>query len=373
MRIQSGRSFETDGGLAVEEIVKRWQDPKPSMLLVFASTKQDLGGIGEALSARFPRVPIAGCTTSGEQLDGEPSNGATVIAAIESPTIRWETALIEDVFDPARIHGAVETLFERFAIDREAFEPEHYVALTLIDGLSRAEENYIATLADALEGIQVVGGSAGDDLAFKKTCVLEGRRTASNAAVLVLAHAPNAYRIIKHQHFARTGVALAVTRADAAERRVYELDGVPAAEAFAQAIGTTREQLTGDETFLKPVLVSVSGDAYVRSIQQIEADGSIRFYCAVEEGMVFQLGAHEGMVEAFSAELERTKQREPAEFLITFNCILRALEADKLGVRPELGRKLSQIAKASVGFDTYGEQLNGMHINQTLVGLALRG
>jgi len=25
-----------------------------------------------------------------------------------------------------------------------------------------------------------------------------------------------------------------------------------------------------------------------------------------------------------------------------------------------------------VGFDTYGEQLNGLHINQTLVALALR-
>jgi hypothetical protein len=30
------------------------------------------------------------------------------------------------------------------------------------------------------------------------------------------------------------------------------------------------------------------------------------------------------------------------------------------------------LAKHSIGFDTYGEMWNGLHINQTLVGVTLR-
>ena len=372
MRVHRGRSFQSDARRAVWEIVETWSAPRPSLLLVFASTRQDLQVAGNALSERFPDVAIAGCSTTGEQIDGDRSTGSIVIAGLESPSIRWQTALIEELSDSQCINGAVLDLFRKHGIDREAFDPRDYVALTLVDGLSMKEETYIAALADALDGIPVLGGSAGDDLAFEKTRVLEGTKAASNAAVLILAHAPNAYRIIKHQHFLRTDVALAVTRVDVSERRVYELDGMMAAEALARALGKTRDQLRAEDALLAPVLVSVSGDAYVRSIQRIEADGSILFYCAIEQGMVLQLASHEDMVGALARDVRDLEAGWAADFVLTFNCILRSLEAEKWQAHAKLGRELQRISAASVGFDTYGEQLNGMHINQTLLALALR-
>jgi hypothetical protein len=342
------------------------------MIFAFAATKQDAVAVADELARRFPGVPMAGCTTTGEQLDGQHSNGSLVIAAIESEELRWETALVERLED-SEIRNAVEDLLGRLQVDRDSFDPKHYFAVTFIDGLSCREESYIATLAEALEGIPVLGGSAGDDLAFERTLVFADGRARSGAAAIVLAHAPHGYRILKHQHFRPTSATLAVTRVDPAQRRVFEFDGMIAAEAFARAVGTTREALTTDATFLRPMLLSVHGEIYVRSIRSIEEDGSLVFYCAVEEGMVLQIGAHEDMLQAMAEDFSRAGAGPPADFLLSCNCILRALEADRKGLHQGLGERIRTLAHSSIGFDTYGEQLNGMHINQTVVALALRG
>jgi hypothetical protein len=372
MKIHRGRSFNPDAREAVREITRGWEGAKLGMIFAFASTKQDAAAVAEELSARFPSVPMAGCSTTGEQLDGQHSNGSLVIAGLESEDIRWETALVSQLEEP-EIRRAADDLLRRLQIDRESFDPKHYFAVTFVDGLSQREESYIATLAEALEGIPVLGGSAGDDLAFQRTLVLEGGRACSGAAVVVLAHAPHGYQILKHQHFTRTSTTLAVTRVDPAQRRVFELDGVVAAEAFARAIGTTRDALSTDATFSRPVLLSVDGEIYVRSIQRIEPDGSLIFYCAVEEGMVLQLAAHEDMLQAMAHDFSHLGAVRPADFLLSCNCILRALEAGAKGLHEGLGRSFRTLADSSIGFDTYGEQLNGMHINQTVVALALRG
>ncbi|HKQ69831.1 MAG TPA: FIST N-terminal domain-containing protein [Polyangiaceae bacterium] len=372
MKVHRGRSFNIDAREAVREITRSWKNAKPNMIFAFASTKQDAAAVADELAACFPGVPMAGCTTSGEQLDGEHSNGSLVVAALEADGIHWETALVGQLEEP-EIRSAANDLFRRLGVDRESFDPKHYFAITFIDGLSLREEGYIATLADALEGIPVLGGSAGDDLAFERTLVIEGGRARSGAAVIVLAHAPNGYDILKHQHFRHTATTLAVTRVNLTERRVLEFDGIVAAEAFARAIGTTREELSTDATISKPVLLCVNGEPYIRAIRSIEEDGSLVFYCAVEEGMVLRVGAHEDMLEAMADHFGRERPAHRADFLLSCNCILRALEAGSKGLHEGLGRNLQSLADSSIGFDTYGEQLNGLHINQTVVALALRG
>ena len=159
-------------------------------------------------------------------------------------------------------------------------------------------------------------------------------------------------------------------RADPARRVVYELDGYPAADAYARALGCTAAELTDDATFSNPVVVKVQGQLYVRSIQKVNADGSLTFYCAVDEGWILDLAGHHEMVPALEQDLAALRSAPPA-FMLGFNCILRALEAEKHGLHPDIQRVLERAAAASVSFDTYGEVLNGLHINQTLVALAL--
>jgi len=256
--------------------------------------------------------------------------------------------------------------------DHEGLDPHRHFAVALFDGLAMREEAASALLAESLEGIPLLGGSAGDDLRFKETRVFCNGVAATNAAVVILAETARPFTVLKHQHFTSTSRSVVVTHVDPSTRRVYELDGLPAAEAYARALGVTMSELHDELTFMNPLVFSCNGELYVRSIQRIEPDGSIVFYCGVEEGVVLTVGGHRPMASSLATDLAEL-QRRPASFMLTFNCILRALEAKKTSCAADLSDNLRSASATSIGFDTYGEQLAGLHINQTLVAVAIHG
>jgi hypothetical protein len=369
-----GRSFELDASSAAEECTRGWPAEAPDLVLVFSSTKQDAGALRAALEARCPGALVIGCTTSGEQLSGRHANGSVSAAALYTPNVRWSAEVISPLsaFEDGLAAAAVERALAKLGALDSNVDPQELVGLLLCDGLSCKEEVVAAAVAEALDGIPLVGGSAGDDLAFQKTLVSAPGMTTADAAVILIGRGPAGfYRILKHQHFTSRPTTLAVTRADPTTRRVYELDGYPAADAYARALGIPRAELA-DATFLHPVLVTVQGRKYVRSVQSIAEDGSIAFYCAVGEGWILELAGHEDMTSTLRDDLARFEVAgDKPGFVIGFNCILRALEAQSLGAHDALGAIIESAADASIAFDTYGEVLDGLHINQTLVALAL--
>ena len=55
--------------------------------------------------------------------------------------------------------------------------------------------------------------------------------------------------------------------------------------------------------------------------------------------------------------------------MIAFDCILRGLEMDSNGLREQAGRVVER--NHAVGFLTYGEQYDSMHVNHTFTGIAI--
>ncbi|MBL4687665.1 MAG: FIST C-terminal domain-containing protein [Nannocystaceae bacterium] len=377
MRVFEGRSFLENSDSAVAEAVAGWDVPETglSLLIVFASTKQDPDGVARALAARYPGVPLVGCTSTGESIGGEHSNGAVVIAGLCTPEMRWATAVVDNLSDAddAVVQSAAGALFGTLSVDPEDFDPNDYFCVMFVDGLRMREEWPSATMADALEGVPLLGGSAGDDLAFKETKVIANGVAKTNAAVFLMAYSPGGgHEILKHQHFTASDRRLVITRCDPAARRVYEIDGFPALEAYARVLGMDPAEVTGDVSFMNPVTLSINNELYVRSIQSIQDDGSLVFYCAVEEGMVLSVGGHNDMSESLRTDLQSLKRGgKKRKFLLACNCILRALEAKERQYHERLTEVLQDVCETSIGFDTYGEQLNGLHINQTLVAVAL--
>lgn len=371
MLIQNGRSFKPAPEAAIKEATQGIESPE--LVLAFASTKQAPEGIAQGLAARFPNALVVGCTTTGEILDGARVTGSLTLTALSSSGLRFASGLLDlSAWEPSQAEVNVQRMLRELGVDPESMDTRHYFCMLFIDGLSLLEESVSAAVSSALQGIPLVGGSAGDDLQFSRTQVFFAGQAHPHAAALVLVHAPKGYDIMKHQHFTKTATTLAVTRVDAKKRRVYELDGRVAASAYASALGLTREALTNDLTFMNPTIFSFHGESYVRSIQKIEDDGSITFYCAVEEGMVLELGSHEDMAAALAKASDGLQKAQRPPLFIGFNCILRALEMEQSKLGEALCKSWGQLAEHSIGFDTYGEQLNGLHINQTLVGVALR-
>ncbi|MEQ8254360.1 MAG: FIST C-terminal domain-containing protein, partial [Smithellaceae bacterium] len=178
------------------------------------------------------------------------------------------------------------------------------------------------------------------------------------------------FKIFRTQHFVRTDKRLVVTEADTAKRIVKEIDGMPAAEAYARILGVDVRDLTPRLYASWPVVVMIDGADYVRSIQKVNPDGSLSFFCAIEEGLVLRV--------AYGINLEKDLQRTFDEIgketgfpqlVIGFDCILRALEIDQMGIRDSIGEIFR--CHNTIGFSTYGEQFHGVHVNQTLTGISI--
>lgn len=373
MKVLTGRSMRSDPVEAVAEATYGWTET-PEILFLFSSSTRPPQAVAATLAARLPGVQMVGCTTAGEHHCGEHSNGSLVVAGLVDSGVRWATTTVRGLkdFDKARALQVTGRLYADLDVDlNRHFAPADFFCLLFIDGLSMMEERVSALLAEALEGVRLAGGSAGDDLAFEKTWVFHNGQASTDAATIVMGHAiKTEVEIVKHQHFVTTPTHLVITKAEPALRLVQEINGYPAAEAYAAALGLEVNELTSEITFLHPLTFCCDGEIYVRSILKINPDQSISFYCSIEKGMVLEIGGHTDMTKALAQQLDAEEGR--ADFVLGFNCILRALEAKQGGDHEALSEVIARNSCAMIGFDTYGEQLDGLHINQTLVAVLLR-
>jgi hypothetical protein len=119
-----------------------------------------------------------------------------------------------------------------------------------------------------------------------------------------------------------------------------------------------------------PVVVMIDGTDYVRSIQKANDDGSLTFFCAIEEGLVLRIAHGLDLVN----NLEQTFDKIRAEIgqpqlVFGCDCILRNLEISQSGLKNQVGEIFRR--NNTIGFSSYGEQFQGVHINQTLTGIAI--
>ena len=367
MNVYQGMSQHPDVSTSVDEACQSIPDAV-DLFIVFSSASYDPDDVLKELQARYPSTPVIGCTTSGEYLQGKHYNESIVITGLETPQVDWEIQLIKGLgeFDSTQATDTVNMLLSAHDLDPDNLPYSELFSLLFVDGVSMQEEHVASLLGDALDGIPLIGGSAGDDLKFTKTSLYHQSGVHSDAAVLVIGRSTHPFKLIKHQHLQPSSHRIAVTRADPENRRVYEIDGYPAVVAYARALGVNPEDLSTDNTFLRPLTIEFNKELYTRSIQAIHDDQSISFYCAIEEGMVLNVSTPTDMVEA----LEEALSDVDAEFMLGCNCILRSLEAKGKDLHDQLGDVIMSHSKNFIAFDTYGEQHQGLHINQTFVALA---
>jgi hypothetical protein len=242
--------------------------------------------------------------------------------------------------------------------------------IILVDGLSIREEFLVGQLGYFLPELPIVGGSAGDDLQFKTTSIFSSGEWNGNAAAIVVVVTTLPFTIFKTQHFEPSDRKLVITSADPDTRLVREINGEPAAEEFARLINSSLEQL-GPSVFSKyPLMLSIGGEYFVRSIQKANLDGSLTFHCAIDEGLVLTIARATNLVTNIESALNKVHTTVPSPgVIICFECILRRLETFDKRLEQAVGDLYAR--NNVVGFHTYGEQCSALHINQTLTGIAI--
>lgn len=117
-------------------------------------------------------------------------------------------------------------------------------------------------------------------------------------------------------------------------------------------------------------MLQVGGVPYVRSIQRVNPDLSLSFFCAIDEGLVLSGTRAHDVVSNLARTFDGLRRRlGPLQVVLGCDCILRTLAEHDSATRTRLSALLA--ANHVVGFNTYGEQFNAMHVNQTFTGIAI--
>ena len=371
-RVRQGSSCQASADVAVRELAEAIDQPDIGLIIVFVSINFDLDQLASALITRFGTVTVIGCTTAGEIGPSGSLEGSLSGVSIHKDDLAFRVALMDVLpsFDVGAGRLFAHKLKEDLRRQTPDLAPENTFSFMLIDGLCGCEEVVTRAFYDGLGGIPLVGGSAGDNGEFKKTWLLYDGRFVSNAALLLVASTPFIFDVFKTQHFLSTEARMIVTRAIPEKRIVTEINGCPAAEEYAAAVGIELDRLNSMVFAAHPVVVRIGDTDFVRSIQKMNPDGSLTFYCAIDEGIVFKVAKGVDMIDNLQETLAAITYRigEPS-LILGCNCILRDLEAKQRGFRPQVGALLAE--HKVIGFNTYGEQYAGMHINQTFSGVAL--
>jgi len=355
-----------------QDLARQLIHPHLGFVLFFCSAEYDLPGLGDALQQYFGVVRLVGCTSAGEITAQGYSRSCVSAIGFDHRSFSIACELIDEMerFSLIDAQQLVERLGSACRSNSLAPIKGHSFALTLLDGLSSREEQVLAALSAAFGSIPHFGGSAGDDNHLSDTHVYYDGRFHSGAAIVVLVNTWLDFEVFTTHHILPNGEKLVVTRADSNGRRVFELNAEPAAEEYARLIGVPVAELDHRLFAAHPLAVRINEQYYVRSIQKVNDDLSLTFYCAVENGIVLTAMQPGPLMPNLEALFRRLEQRlGPPLLTIGCDCFLRRLEIEANGVSEQVSAFLRR--QQVIGFNTYGEQFNGMHINQTFTGVAI--
>lgn len=375
-------SHEADPADAVAEIAAAIGEVPLAGGLIFCSHRYDRDALAKALATGLARMPLFGCTSAGEV--GARGYDSDSIVFVGFPADAFHLALLSfdeiDRFDAEQARAEVR----RFALQarREAErrlgsergdapgDNLAHVAIVLVDGLSHREELLTMTAQDALGDIDLVGGSSGDGLAFRETGVFFDGRFRRDAAVIGLLSSSRPIEVFSANYYSPGTQRMVITAADAATRTVFEINAAPAAEEYLRLTGDPSATLDLAYLANHPLMVRTGGAYNIRSIQSVNADGSLTFYCAIDRGVVLTIGEPKDRMAEMRAMFDRARDRLGAiDHVIAFDCVLNRLDCESR----QLGREIAALYERErvVGFNTYGEQFRSAHVNQTLSGLAI--
>jgi hypothetical protein len=335
---------------------------EPVLVVFFASPVFGGAELSAAMAGAFPRATVIGCSSAGEMTSGRMlKNSLSALAFSREAIGDVCISVVENMNNGMDVDGAFAVFEKHYGVSSHELDPSRHVGIVLVDGLCRREEALMDRIGD-LTMVNFIGGSAGDDFQFRQTQVYANGRAYTNAAVMALVRPLIPFTFVKTQSFVPLDRKLLVTGANEEAREVISFDGKPAAQAYAEALGVTTDEIPSRLKHNPLGLIMDDGVPFVRSPQRIQGNSMI-FYCGIRQGMELSLLEATDIISDTRAALDEARAKiGPLSGLISFNCIMRIQELEQNGLTGEYGELFRDIPTAGLG--TYGEQFIG-HISQT--------
>lgn len=365
MPIFTAQSNDGDARHAIHEIAEKVRQKETAFILFFCSVQYDLDALAAEISEKFGDMPVIGCTTAGEFGPLGYSQGGIVAASFSAGEFTFASAALSTDCgkDPAAMRAALADLHSW------AGRLPNGMVILLTDGLSGMEEMVAQASHREFPDLPVLGGSAGDEERYASTAVFHDGAFHTGESLIAFISTSRPIRPFLTHPFFGASEPLVVTEADAGRRLITEINGNAASAEYARAIGLAPEELTLSHFAANPFVVRVNGVDFVRSIRSVLPDGRLQLYCAIKKGVVLRIGKSIDLMENRRILIKSLRESfGEADFILGFECILNRhtfTQSRQLQATGQLYRELRML-----GFNTYGEQYQGLHMNQTLTGIA---
>ncbi len=346
-------------------------------ILFFVSSLFDQQRISDAIhkycddNPLFKGVECVGCTTVGEISSNGFTEKCFTAMSIASDCIEVGVGFKKNIrSNPIGLSKqAVKQAAAKLGVKSSDIDEEHYVGMLLVDGLQKVEE--FVTLGISMEArrLRVVGGSAGDDLKLKKTFIHAHGEVCEDAMAVVLFKTDIPVEIVRIVGYSPTQKEFKITKSDLKQRIIYEFNGRPAADEYARALQLPVSQLDRNVFMSYPIGIRTGQEYWLRSPWEVIEDGALRVLRHIPENTRVTLMKPGPIIEQMENEIQKFQQSLGGiSALIVFNSILRYHKFLQEGNIQEVNRVLS--VAPVIGFNTYGEQFNGVHTNQAMIFLA---
>jgi hypothetical protein len=354
---------------SADQIAKQLGPGPFELVCLFVSSEAEFSALVAATAHLFGDADVLACTTAGEIGRAGYEEEQIIAVAFRKNNFKVHTYAIEDLDDLNEQSVAGSLIEARLALAHKTPNWTSDFAFLLVDGLSLREEQLTAFLSAGLGPTPLFGGSSGDGTRFGQTWLARNGKVMQNAAIVAVVHCDRPVRVFSLDHLVPTEQRMVVTSASPEERVVHEINAEPAALEYARLLGLDPNQLDQFTFAEHPVVVRLGDMHHVRAIQQVRENHDLVFFSAINEGMVLTLATHDDIVAHLDHGLSDLAKQDKPEFILGCDCILRRIEAGRL----QKTRAVSDVLSAHnvVGFSTYGEQIGGLHVNQTLTGVAI--
>ncbi len=365
--IEVGLSRAPDAPTAVREATEGLNRRVLCFVIALIPASLDTQGVVAELNASLAGVPVFGCTTAGQITPDGYDDQALLVLGFPRTNFRCSSLLFNDLKPEHVMTYAAEA--QKRADRFRHTAGWNRLALIFADGLSKQEDILVSTLDAVLDGVQIFGGSAGDGMKFEQTFVLHNGEAYSGAAVLLFIETDLNFQGLGFDHFRPRETRVVITAADPDERLVHEINGAPAAAEYARLVGRPVGDLSPEVFAENPMMLRHNLKHYVRAISDIKDGQALSLLAAIDDGLILTLGEARGALDALRDGLDLKDQNGHApDFILGFDCFLRRLEFEQKQMQNDVSGLLR--SHRVLGFNTYGEQQSGVHMNQTFVGVA---
>ncbi|MFK7753459.1 MAG: FIST N-terminal domain-containing protein [Sedimentitalea sp.] len=354
---------------AVAWLAARLGPQRLQHVFLFVSSEADFDAVSTRAREVFGDVPVSACTTAGEI--GPEGYGEGGILAVGFPASHFavETVFVAGLDDLGQRDLVGDVMTRRHQLAARHPDWRYEFAFSLIDGLSLREEAVLLAIAPGLGGMPLFGGSAGDGQDFGRTWVSFNGDVHQNAALIAVIRTRCPVKVFSLDHFVPTTRQLVVTKADAERRMVLEINAAPAAGEYARALGVRADQLSESNFAAHPLVVRIAQGHHVRAILQQHDNGALEFASAIDEGVVLTLADAGDITQHLSDNLDRLATSARPDVVLACDCLWRKIEIENR----QATRTVSALLRDHrvLGFNSYGEQLDALHVNHTMTGVAI--